>query len=254
MYKVEDIEICPLAKATGFPAKGVGLFAKVLLAVVITVVVSLALACSGLYTEDAHAASKYKQHKKYEKTIKSYNAKMKKQAKQYEDDYWDLSSGYRTYFSYADIDKNGVDELIVKYDSKNWTNRNTANDSGYNETTTVYTIRKGKVKRVVNNTRLQPYLHNTYVRIYRGGKYIDRGFSHGYEDLAFFKFNKGRLSKNPIYRMSCYQPYNSSVTSYNVNDKSVTAKRYNALKKSLMKKGKGYRMHVYTAKNLKRYR
>lgn len=224
------------------------LTAKVLLFVFVTVVISFALACSGIYAESAHAASKYKQHKKYEKTIKSYNAKMKKQAKKYGYDYGDLSDGYRTYFSYADIDKNGVDELIVKYESKNWTNRNTVNDSGYNETTTVYTIRKGKVRRVINNTQLQPYLHNTYVKIYRGSKYIDRGFSHGYEDLAFFKFNKGRLSKNPVYLMSSYE------TSYRVNDNAVSAKRYKALKKSLMKKGKGYRMHVYTAKNLKRYR
>lgn len=224
------------------------LSSKMLLAVFVMVIISLALACSGLCAGEAHAASKYKQHKKYEKTINSYNAKMKKQAKKFSEDYGNSYDNYCTYFAYADIDRNGVDELIVRYTYKNERKLTTIDSYGYGETTSVYTIRKGKVRRVINHTKFEPYLHSAYVKIYKGSKYIDRGFSHGYEDLAFYKFNKGRLSKNPVYLMSSYE------TSYQVNNNAVSAKRYKALKKSLMKKGKGYRMHVYTAKNLKRYR
>lgn len=215
---------------------------------------SLLLLSSSLFADDGYAVTnKYKQHKKYEKTIKSYNASMVKQRN------LDMNRNYgledfRTYFTFADIDKNGIDELIIKFESKQ-SKHNTANSTGYNETTTIYTIKNGKVKRLIDNTYLQPYLHNNYVRVYKGSKYIDRGFSHGYEDLWFFKYSKGRLSKNPVYSLNLINKGSSTDgrTHYVVNNKETSAKKYKALRKKLKGKNVGYKMYLYSSKTLSKH-
>ncbi|MEE0705379.1 MAG: hypothetical protein UCH28_03230 [Adlercreutzia sp.] len=234
---------------------------KALMALAVSLLVAVALGLSGLCADDAYASSAKKkaQHKKYEKTIKSYHAKMKKQAKEIDkqNKSYGLKTSYasnKTYFAFADIDKNGIDELIVRYEDKS-AKHNTAVGDGYGETTTIYTIKSGKVKKVLDNTEFVPYFHNVYTHIYKGSKYIDRGFSHGYESLAFWKYSKGKLAKDCTYRLS-FVDTSSSINgkaSYSINDKKVSAKKYAAKKKALMGTGKGYTMHAYSAKTFKKY-
>ncbi|WP_295996754.1 hypothetical protein [uncultured Adlercreutzia sp.] len=234
---------------------------KALMALAVSLLVAVALGLSGLCADDAYAASSKKkaQHKKYEKTIKSYHAKMKKQAKAIDkqNKSYGLKTSYasnKTYFAFADIDKNGVDELIVRYEDKS-AKHNTAVGDGYGETTTIYTIKSGKVKKVLDNTEFAPYFHDAYTHIYKGSKYTDQGFSHGYEDLSFWKYSKGKLSKKCAYWLTSIDASHTSTgkASYRINDKEVSAKKYAAKKKALMGTGKGYTMHAYSSKTFKKY-
>ena len=85
---------------------------------------------------------------------------------------------------FADIDKNGTDECIMRYvDAKKC---NTADIYSFGETTAIYSIVKGKVKPVIKMpNEYNPYFHDNYCAIYKKSSYIDRGFSHGYEDRIF---------------------------------------------------------------------
>lgn len=230
---------------------------RMMFALVLGLVVAFALCCSGLFADDAYAASSKKkkaQHKKYEQTIKNYDAKMKREARAFDlENDCDYAVKSRTYFAFADIDKNGVDELIVRFDYAG-TKHNTASDSGYNETTCIYTIKKGKVKAVIKHG-FEPYWHANYVRIYKGSNYIDCGFSHGYEDLQFHKYSKGKLSKKTAYWMCYVKPSSSTdgLPHYSINEREVTKKQYNAQKKKLKKSGKGYTLHAYNPKTFKKY-
>ena len=215
-------------------------------ALLVALAMAFVLACSGLSADEAHAApSKKAQHKKYEKTIKSYNGKMKKAAPS------DASS-YRTYFAFADIDKNGIDELVLRFAYKG-SKITTADDTGYGERTAIYTITKGKVAPVIEPDMSAAFAgHSPYVRVYKGSRYIDEGFSHGYEDYAFYKFSKGKLAKKPAVNLAYDSRYGALK-----NGKEISYAKFKKLFKKYAGaahgKQKGYPMHVYSAKTFKKY-
>lgn len=212
----------------------------------VALVMACVLTCSGLCADEAHAAlSKKAQHKKYEKTIKSYNSKMKKAAPS-------KASSYRTYFAFVDIDKNGIDELVLRFAYKG-SKITTDNDTGHGERTAIYTITKGKVSPVLEPDMSAAFAgHSNYVRVYKGSRYIDRGFSHGYEDYAFYKFSKGKLAKKSAANLAYDSRYGALK-----NGKAIS---YASFKKLFKKytgvthgKQKGYTMRVYSSKTFKKY-
>lgn len=62
-----------------------------------------------------------------------------------------LGNNYKkmhTFFVFADIDRNGTDECILRF--VNYSKCNTADMYSYGETTAIYSIVKGKVKPIIN--------------------------------------------------------------------------------------------------------
>lgn len=87
--------------------------------------------------------SKKKQHKMYQSLIKKYDTRMKKLSSKVEN----YTEKPRTFYVFADIDKNGVDECILR--CVDASKCNTADIYSFGETTAVYSIVKGKVKPVI---------------------------------------------------------------------------------------------------------
>ena len=98
--------------------------------------------------------SKKKQHKMYQSLIKKYDTRMKKLSSKVEN----YTEKPRTFYVFADIDKNGVDECILRYVDAS--KCNTADIYSFGETTAVYSIVKGKVKPVIKIPQyFNPYEH-----------------------------------------------------------------------------------------------
>lgn len=186
--------------------------------------------------------SKKKQHQLYESTISSYAKSMKKGAKK-----WNESTNLETYFAFADIDKNGIDELIVRAESSYATEHTTASSSGYGENTNIYTISNNKVKKVFGKSTYASSIgHNNYVRIYKNCKYIDRGFSHLPHDYIFYKFNNGVLSSKPTYTFAVGDIYN-------YNEKSVSREYCMKQLRKVAGDLEGYQMYKYSASTYRYY-
>ncbi len=91
--------------------------------------------------------SKKKQHKLYASTMKKYATKVKESVSDPElYGSYDFSK-YRVMYVFADIDKNGTDELIMRYRDPA-SGKYTGISTGYGENTSIYTIRNGKVRTV----------------------------------------------------------------------------------------------------------
>lgn len=189
--------------------------------------------------QTVQAMSKSAQHKLYKKTMKNYAQKAKSSYRKYSS-YSGLSSTSRkVMYLFVDIDKNGTDELVMRYaDPKS--ERNTARGSGYGESTTIYTIKKGKVVTVLDHSNVNPLCHDNFVHIFKNRSRIDMGLSHGYDDHTFCKYSKGKLytSKGKIW-MTSYG------TRASYNQKSISLSTYRAKYKSLTNNGKGYTMKLY---------
>ena len=176
--------------------------------------------------------SKERQHKMYRKVIKKYDSHMKKLCSKSVDDYKKL----HTFYVFADIDKNGIDECILRFVSGS--KCNTADIYSYGETTAIYTIDKGKVKTVKKMTNeYNTAMHDSYCAIYKKSNYIDRGFSHGYEDRYFIKYKNGKLSSKGI-------SYVYGANAF-IDDKKVSVKIYKQKLKALIGDKKGYQMKRY---------
>lgn len=80
------------------------------------------------------AMSKSVQHKFYTNTMKTYAKKARASYKRNAPGYDLGSSVKKVLYLYVDIDKNGTDELIMRYGGS----RNTAVGTGYGESTTIY--------------------------------------------------------------------------------------------------------------------
>ena len=151
-----------------------------------------------------------------------------------------LKKCYKTVYYYADIDKNGYDELILRYVASGVTSY-TGQDSGYGESTNIYTIKSGKVKTIINSAKnWNPSRHSNFVRVFKKSKYIDRGYLCGYEDLRLYKFSKGKLASKAAYKFIADQGV------YKINGKKVSKSKYNKKIDSLTNKyNKGYKMKTY---------
>ena len=85
-----------------------------------------------LYSPASSAkTSKKKQHKMYQSLIKKYDTRMKKLSSKVEN----YTEKPRTFYVFADIDKNGVDECILRYVDAS--KCNTADIYSFGETTAV---------------------------------------------------------------------------------------------------------------------
>lgn len=190
-------------------------------------------------TTTVHAMSRSAQHKLYKTTMKNYAKKVKASYKRNSPEHNTGSSWRKVMYLFVDIDKNGTDELIMRYaDPKQ--ERNTASGLGYAESTTIYTIKNGKVVTVLDHTDVNPSRHDNFVHIFKNRSRIDMGLSHGYDDHTFCKYSNGKLytSSNTIWMAA-------TSSSWSYNQKSISRSTYQAKYKSLTNNGKGYTMKVY---------
>lgn len=172
--------------------------------------------------------SKSTQHEMYQATIRKYDRKMKQGAEKYGE------TGQATYYVFADIDKNGIDELILRYESPNADHR-TSVDSGYGESTYIYTIVNKKVKTVLSSGGYNPWFgHANFVRIYKGSSLINRGFSHEPQDDIFYRYRKGKLSKKSCLTVTAALGY--------LNGRQVGRQKCEAALRKATKNHRGYRM------------
>ena len=179
--------------------------------------------------------SKKKQHKMYQSLIKKYDTRMKKLSSKVEN----YTEKPRTFYVFADIDKNGVDECILRYVDAS--KCNTADIYSFGETTAVYSIVKGKVKPVIKMPQyFNPYEHDDYCAIYKKSNYIDRGFSHGSLDRMFYKYKNGKLSSKGVSYTSTVDENNKRHTE--INGVKVSYKVYKKKLKALIGNKKGYKM------------
>lgn len=183
--------------------------------------------------EQSPRLSKENQHKLYQNTIKNYDRKMKQGAAKWGD------SGRATYYAFADIDKNGIDELILRYENTEQALHKTNVDSGYGENTYIYTIDNGKVKTVLSSGEYSPWLeHSNFVKVYKNSNLINRGFSHMPADEVFYRYSNGVLSSK-----SSLSLVGGNV--WTINGKKATRQEYiNAFNKAT-NNDTGYPMERY---------
>ena len=203
---------------------------------IIGLLLFLGIAGVMLFSSKSNAQiSKTKQHAMYRGLIKKYDSHMRKlYVKQ------DTDSVYAmyTYYAFVDIDKNGIDECIMRFVGDN--KCNTADIYSFGETTCIYSIVKGKLKPVIKMPKFYPYMcHTEYCTIYKKSNYIDRGFSHGYEDRMFYAYKNGKLAK---LATSFIAPTYSNETNYQINNNIVTRSYYKKKLKAKIGNGKGYPM------------
>ena len=112
--------------------------------------------------------------------------------------------------------------------------------TGYGESTTIYTIKNGKVVTVLDHSNVNPLRHDNFVHIFKNRSRIDMGLSHGYDDHTFCKYSNGKLytNSNTIWMTA-------TTSSWRYNQKSISRSTYQAKYKSLTNNGKGYTMKVY---------
>ena len=205
---------------------------------IITLLLATVLGFTFSSTTTVHAMSKSAQHKLYKTTMKNYAKKAKASCKKNSPRY-NVDSSWekvKVLYLFVDIDKNGTDELVMRYGGS----RNTAEGSGYGESTTIYTIKNGKVVTVLDHTDVNPSRHDNFVHIFKNRSRIDMGLSHGYDDHTFCKYSNGKLytNSNTIWMTA-------TSSSWRYNQKSISRSTYQAKYKSLTNNGKGYTMKVY---------
>ena len=204
---------------------------KKIYCILLTVIMMSTILLSGSVTVNA-AMSKTAQHKLYKTTMKNYAKKAKASCKR---NYSDGISR-RVWYLFVDIDKNGTDELVMRYGGS----RNTAVGVGYGESTTIYPIKNGKVITVLDHSNVDPRRHDNFVHIFKNRSRIDMGLSHGYDDHIFCKYSNGKLytKHNTIWMTA-------TSNRWNYNQKSISRVAYQAKYKSLTNSGKGYMMKAY---------
>ncbi len=191
----------------------------------------------------SNTLSKKEQHKLYESTIISYKKRMKSGAVK-----WSEESGLETYFAFVDIDKNGIDELIVRADHSYKYTHTTASSSGYGEITNIYTIIDKKVKKVVGSDVYAPtFGHSNYIRVYKNCRYIDRGLSHGYFDCQLYSYSNGTISKNKV------KWFTKDGTHCSIDGKVVSNDYYTKQLGKYVPSFEGYTMHKYSSSTYKNY-
>lgn len=199
---------------------------------IITLLLAAVLGFTFSSTTTVHAMSRSAQHKLYKTTMKNYAKKAKASCKR------NFSDGIsrKVLYLFVDIDKNGTDELVMRYGGS----KNTAEGIGYGESTTIYTIKNGKVVTVLDHTDVNPLRHDNFVHIFKNRSRIDMGMWHGYDDHTFCKYSNGKLytSSNTIWMTA-------TSSSWRYNQKSISRSTYQAKYKFLTNNGKGYTMKVY---------
>ena len=141
----------------------------------------------------------------YNKTIDDYDRLMQKGAQEcYEKGFDENPSSRNTYYAIVDIDNNGIDELILRYDYPNQQHL-TNHDSGYGETTFVYTVTGGTLTKIIspdNEGYNSEIVHKSFIRIYKGSNLINNGMQHTPIDHAFYRYQEGKISSKPVLELT----------------------------------------------------
>ena len=199
--------------------------------------------------KNAPSLDKKAQHKKYVSYIKAFHTKNFNAYMEwvYEGLVEPGSSEPITYFSFMDIDGDGIDECMVRFSFPS-SSMTTAPGGARSE---LYTICSGKVKKVVEQGT---YGSGSYpqIGVYRGSRLVEFVTSgHMDNRNEFFTFNSGALGRKAAYSYEWIPGYGTD--NYYVNGTKTTKAKYDAFVNK-MKKGKcGYTMYRYTAANLNKF-
>ena len=183
--------------------------------IVIVLMFCLCLCCT---SAEAKKNNKKEIHIQYEKKINSINKKWKKICLEYGD------TG-KNYFSYYDINGDGVDECIIQHTSiGNHKNDNSILSNGGTDFA-IYTYYKGKIKQIVYSFTGGGTWGGVYVS--KNSKYIDWVNRDGSEHIyhMFYKICNGKLTKTG---KSCsYEcDFITGNKTYKVNGKVSNEKKY----------------------------
>ena len=192
----------------------------------------------------ARISEKSQQHQKYVPYIKQFNKKYKGCVRQKG---FNVSLA-KTYFAFADIDKDGTDECILHalYNPPNKNIPTCSYMNPYNEKTYVYTIKNGKVKTVIQQA-LDLGCHVDNIQIYKNRKNIEFWWSYGHN---FYTYRNGVLSKKASASCSTPQGYGNP---WHVNGKAVSKSVYDKFMSKMTNNTTGYKMYQYTTANLKKF-
>lgn len=191
--------------------------------------------------KNAPSLDKKAQHKKYVSYIKAFHTKNFNAYMEwvYEGLVEPGSSEPITYFSFMDIDGDGIDECMVRFSFPS----SSMTTIPLGSRTELYTIQGEKVKKVVEQAE---YGSGRYplVGVYKGDKLVQFETSSRKE---FFTFKNGALGSRAAY--SCeYVP-----GAYYVNGVKTTAAKFTAFLNKMTKGKVGYPMYRYSTANLNKF-
>ncbi len=191
--------------------------------------------------KNAPSLDKKAQHKKYVSYIKAFHTKNFNAYMEwvYEGLVEPGSSEPITYFSFMDIDGDGIDECMVRFSFPS----SSMTTIPLGARTELYTIQGERVKKVVEQAE---YGSGRYplVGVYKGGKLVQFETSSRKE---FFTFKNGALGSRAAY--SCeYVP-----GAYYVNGVKTTAAKFTAFLNKMTKGKVGYPMYRYSTANLNKF-
>lgn len=151
-----------------------------------------------------------------------------------------------TYYTLADIDGNGIEELILRYEYPSDAVLITSSDSGYGESVAIYTIKDENVINVLSHGEgmAAPYfVHEGFVRIYKGDNLINQGFLREPMDAAFYIYEDGVLAEEPVLEL-CIS-FVQAGDFWTVNDQRTTEEECLSKYEEATNGGYGYRMYRY---------
>ena len=199
--------------------------------------------------KNVSSSSKKAQHKKYVSYIKAFHNKNFNAYMEwvYEGLIQPGDSDPVTYFAFMDIDGDGTDECMVRFCFQGGS-MTTAPGGARSE---LYTIRSGKVKKVVEQGR---YGSGSYpqIGVYRGSRLVEFVTSGHMDDRnEFFTFNNGALGRKAVYSYEWIAGYGTG--NYYVNGTKTTKAKYNAFANKMKKGKRAYPMYRYTTANLNKF-
>lgn len=233
------VAVVKSGKVTGVGAGTAKIIAKVSgKKVTCTVTVKKKASASG------NASDKNEQHKKYVSYIREFRQKNVDAFSEaiYRGLVSSSSSMLNTYFAFADIDGDGIDECIVRFGNDK---KMTTATAGVR--TEIYTIKNGKVKRVVEQGE---YGSGSYpqIGVYKGSNLIEFYTTGHMRNInQFYTFQAGSLGSRA--KCSC----EGSPDGYYVNEVRTTAENYTAFLNKMKKRKTGYPMYLYTTANLNKF-
>lgn len=148
----------------------------------------------------------------YEQTIADYDKMMHEGQLSYREknrDTYEDADRY-TYYTIVDIDGNGVEELILRFDRQDASHLTNQN-SGYGESTYIYTIHDGIVKEVMlpeyePESPIRGFVpdnwHIGFTHIFKGSNLISRGTHSMLQYDNFYSYKDGALSESPVLEIT----------------------------------------------------
>lgn len=206
------------------------------------VVMLLSICVMSSFVVSEAKVSNTKVHKAYSSKLKQIDKKWKKES---------LTGEGATYFAYYDINGDGIDECFVDFNGFNTEDNSVVSLGGTD--VAVYTFYNGKVRKLVYS--YTGGMGGTWggIYFYKKSKYITYHDRAGWSDSVYtFKtIKKGKLVKMGTCEYHTVMENEKKNTTYKVNGKEVSEKKYNAYYKKMNGK-KGLKMYKVTDSNLKK--